>query len=127
MGSPLGAAARDALRAHGLDRAFAVITADNPRGERHDERGNDEAWRSLAKSIHRLAAAAVPCDGCCPAAIHRERGFAAVLPLPEAIALAASFGQSAIYWFDGTSLWLEPVLEPARRERLGGTPPASPP
>jgi hypothetical protein len=97
-----------------------VITADNPRGERLDPRDNAAPQQRLASSLRR-------CDGCCPDAIHRERGFAAVLPLEQAMALAAEFGQSAIYWFDGESIWLVPVLEAAMPERLGGTSPRSPP
>jgi hypothetical protein len=104
-----------------------VITADNPRGERLDPRDNAAPQQRLASSLRRLGVAAVPCDGCCPDAIHRERGFAAVLPLEQAMALAAEFGQSAIYWFDGESIWLVPVLEAAMPERLGGTSPRSPP
>jgi hypothetical protein len=45
------------------------------------------------------------------------------LPLEEAVALARSLNQSALFWFDGEAFWVVPVLvaEEAVRLPRGGT------
>jgi hypothetical protein len=118
---PIGPAAAATLRSRGLAGAFAVITAANPRGALRSAAENAEALQHLAAVLAGRGVVHLRCDGCCPAAIHREAGFAAVLPRREAIEIGAAFGQSAIYWFDGSTLWLVPVLEGGPPERLGGS------
>jgi hypothetical protein len=125
---PLDAAARTALSTVGLDRPFAVLTAENPRGqndqdaptralERAREAAND---RRLAGLVDALADAHVPfvrVDGTAPDGSYRERCVAVALPRDEAVALARRYDQLALFWFDGDAFWLLPAEteQPARR------------
>lgn len=110
------AAAR--LRGMGLGERWAVITAYNPRGETRDDAGNLARHEKLEEALHGTGVAFVRADGRSPDASHREIGFAVALPQPDAIALAARFGQSAIFWFDGEAFWLVPAAAATGPVRL---------
>lgn len=124
--APISPRAASILQSHGLAGSFAVITADNPRGLPLSRAENSEALQQLAATLAASGAVHHPCDGCCPAATHRERGFVAALAKSLAIEIGACFGQSAIYWFDGSELWLVPVLADRPPERLGPAAPDPP-
>lgn len=110
------------LRGMGLGERWAVITAYNPRGETRDPEGNLARHEKLRDALQATGVEFIQADGRSPDASHREIGFAAALPQPDAVALAARFGQSAIFWFDGEAFWLVPAAAATGPVRL---PPAA--
>ena len=136
---PIGDAERALLRAVGLDRPFAVMTGENPRGENDDDAPTDEEEQArearnaddLARLVAALGAAHTPfvrIDGTAPDGSYRERCVAVLLPRDEALALASRFEQLALFWYDGDGFWLLPAeagappLElPSRRDAATGS------
>jgi hypothetical protein len=127
---------RALLRSVGLDRPFAVMTGENPRGENDDDASTDgEAEAREARNARRLAtlvtalgAAHTPfvrIDGTAPDGGYRERCVAVLLPRDEALALATRFEQLALFWYDGSAFWLLPAEAGAPPLRLptAGRPP----
>jgi hypothetical protein len=109
---PLGAPERATLASLGLDRPFAVLTAENPMGENAEDKptaeqeaetGRRNAARraELESQLRKSGAAFQPCDGVAVDGSYREHGLAVVLPRDQAVMLARRFGQLAIFWFDG--------------------------
>ena len=114
---PVGGAERETLRALGLDRAFAVLTAENPWGENAEdkptdtaeaaaERRNVERRRRLEQELRDAGVPFVWCDGVAPDGEYREHGVAALLARDRAVALATAYKQLAIFWFDGRAFVL---------------------
>jgi hypothetical protein len=117
---PLGASERAALAAVGLDRPFAVLTAENPAGENDEdaptraeeqarEAGNDRALASLVDTLGADAIPFVRVDGTAPDGSYRERCVAVVQSRDAAVDLARRFDQLALFWFDGDAFWLLPA------------------
>lgn len=107
---PVPADVRQSLRWLGLPGPFAVITASNPRGVRLEESVNRPLAAALAAVVRLRYPDAVPVNGGAPEGGHVEPGWAVSAPLPDARRLAADFLQDALFWFDGTSFRIEPVL-----------------
>ncbi len=101
-----------ALRRLGLAAPFAVVTACNPLGTRLDESVNRWLGAVLTGVVQLRYPDAVEVHGGAPGGEHLEPGWAISAPLPDARGLAASFLQNAIFWFDGESFSIEPVLAP---------------
>lgn len=118
LARPLSAADRATLAAIGIGTPFAVITAYNPGGRDLPPMRN--RWRHLRLRIT-LTVRRTPfinVSGESADGSHRERGLAVAMSRAEAGAIAHSFGQLAIYWFDGESFWLDAVLATLASERL---------
>lgn len=118
---PASQLAREAPRrlpAVGLFAPFAIVTAFHPYPRRLADAENLARHDALRQAIESLGALFVPCAGSSADGSHREEGFAIACPRGTALALAAEFGQAAIYWWDGTSLWIDPVQGGPDRERL---------
>lgn len=116
--TPLDASVAGRLRRLGLGQSWAVVTAYNPRGRHRDAVANAAGHARLERAVRNLGVAFVRADGRSPDASHREVGLALALSQSDAVALAARFGQSAIFWFDGTAFWLMPVEGSADSVRL---------
>ena len=94
--------------------AYAIVTAWNPASQWVGLRRNARRQRALVRQV-----------GECPVMGEvwgsdederwQEASLLLPLSLPEAIRLAARFGQNALYWVREGELWLVPVL-------LEGTP-----
>jgi len=94
----------------GLAGPFVVVTAANPPGRAI---GVDEAERrhaALAGDLRAAGAIPIRADGRSPDGRHREPGWAAALPVAEAVRIAAAYGQAAIFRWDGRRFLIEPVL-----------------
>jgi Protein of unknown function (DUF3293) len=126
---PLGAAERATLAALGLDRPFAVLTAENPLGENAEdkptaaqeaatERRNADRRAELEAELRRAGVEFQPCDGVAPDGDYREQGVAVVLPKEQAVMLARRFGQLAIFWFDGRAFSLVGAVARNPTEKL---------
>lgn len=94
------------LLERGLAAPFAVVTACNPHGRGVSDAENRRRSAELERQLHDLGWIWIPADGCSPDGAHRESGVAVCMPQHEAICLARSFEQSAIFWFDGIDFWL---------------------
>lgn len=125
---PLGDEERGALASVGLDRPFAVFTAENPHGDNEEDapteadeaardRANDRHLAALVASLGREHIPFVRVDGVASDGSYRERCVAVVASRDEGVALAARFGQLALFWFDGDAFWLLPaeIDEPPKR------------
>jgi hypothetical protein len=118
---PLSQGARDRLVTLGLGEPFAVITACNPLGRTVDGRQNRRRTKRLRTALDARGFRWVSCDGVSPDRQHREEGVAVVTSLSLAAELAWTYGQSALFWYDGTSMWLVGVRvahEPVRLPNL---------
>ena len=126
---PLGAAERATLAALGLDRPFAVLTAENPMGENAEDKptatqeavteGRNATRRDeLEAELRRSRIEYQPCDGVAPDGDYREHGVAVVLPREQAVMLARRFGQLAIFWFDGRAFSLVGAVARNPSEKL---------
>lgn len=124
---PLGTPERAILASLGLDRPFAILTAENPMGENAEdkptaeqevetERRNAARREELERQLRKSAAEFQPCDGVATDGDYREHGVAVVLPRDQAVMLARRFGQLAIFWFDGRAFSLVGAL--ARKPSL---------
>ena len=126
---PLGSAERAILAARGLDRPFAVLTAENPVGENTEDeptgaqkvesdRRNDDRRADLEAQLRAAGADFQPCDGVAADGDYREKGVAVVLPREQAVMLARRFGQLAIFWFDGRNFSLVGAVARNPSEKL---------
>jgi hypothetical protein len=96
----------------------SVITPYNPRGRCL---GDQENERRLCILVSELEAKRLPfarADGVSPDGLHRECGVSLPIPVNDAVTLAIRFGQSALFWFDGSSMWLVPALLGGKRRLL---------
>ena len=105
-------------RALGLDRPFAIVTAFNPHPQRPHASANVLAHAELARCLDSLGLDHLACAGTDPAEVHREEGFAVFAAIETVLDLARRFGQAAVYWWDGASMWIEPTNAESTRERL---------
>ena len=107
---PLSIQAREHLLLNNLDRAFAVITACNPRGQRHGDVDNTRLAGQLKARLSQRGLQVVRVDGVSPDGTHRESGVAVKLTREDATTLAIHYQQSAFFWFDGEHFWVVPAL-----------------
>jgi hypothetical protein len=100
------------------EKTFAIVTSFNPGGKRAHSWTNQ--WRHLrmraaltSRALHFTLADGESADG-----THRERGFAIALGRGDAATLARSYGQLAMYWFDGEAFWIDDVRTTRTSQRL---------
>lgn len=115
---PVGPPEREVLDALGLLQPFAVVTACNPRGTLLGPVDNRRREAILGAIVRKRFPAAVRVDGTSRDGAHIEPGWAIVTPLPDATSLAAQFFQLGLFWFDGRSFFIVPVLAPYPRLQL---------
>lgn len=112
---------RAALARFGLERPFAVFTAQNPEGRNADDApsGTEERIRdganehresALELALREAGIAFRHVDGVAPDGSYREQCVAAMLDREAAVALASRLEQLALFWFDGTDFWLLPAI-----------------
>lgn len=95
-----------ALKAAGLDRPFAIMTAFDPRGENLSAAENQKRKRELDKRLLSSGYTFVDVDCCSPDRSHCECSVAVTMPQEKALALAREMQQVAIFWFDGRRFWI---------------------
>ena len=106
------------IQALGLGLTFSVLTAYNPRGRVVTASENEQRHQRLENLLHTSGWSYLASDGMDPEAQHVERGFAISLSIKDAEALAIQFEQSAFFWFDGDSFWIQPALVRAHPTKL---------
>ena len=102
----------------GWPRAFAIITACNPRGQTEDTAQNVEHDARLAERLQTLRCWRWRVIGGSPDFHHAEPGFAVELPLPDALAVGCEFEQEAIFWIEDDELSVI-AAEGEARQKLG--------
>jgi hypothetical protein len=109
---------RDALRLLGTNGRFAVITAYNPNGRNLSGEENTRRQVLLEVELMSSGEGFVHVDACSPDRSHCERSIALPVTLDRAIEIAKKYEQLAVFWFDGTAFWIEPVLSDLERIQL---------
>lgn len=94
----------------GLSGAFAVLTAQNPRGENTDESVNERLAMKLHETLVSLGATFLHVDACSPDGSHCEDSVAVAVDREAATRLARELEQVAIFWFDGEKFWIVGAL-----------------
>lgn len=87
-------------------RAFAIITAWNPKHRTATEAENHREDEALRRNLELLDRPYFRVTGCSPDLSHREPGWAVEMLKADAIALGRRFGQRAIWWVAGDELFL---------------------
>ena len=82
--------------------AFAIVTAWHPGTARPSQAENEAANERLASVLDAEGYCYVTARGYSPDHTHEEPSFAILgIELEEALVLASTFGQAAIFWWDG--------------------------
>lgn len=95
-----------ALKAAGLSRPFAIMTAFDPRGENLSAAENEKRKLELDQRLLASGYKFVQVDCCSPDKSHCECSVAVTMPQEEALDLARELQQVAIFWFDGKRFWI---------------------
>jgi hypothetical protein len=98
------------LAAAGFNRAFAVLTASDPRGRDLSAAENEQRRRNLDRRLSAEGYAFVQVDACSPDRSHCESSVAVMMGQRKAIDLARELEQVAIFWFDGKRFWILGVI-----------------
>ncbi|OOE98355.1 DUF3293 domain-containing protein [Salinivibrio sp. IB643] len=90
--------------------AFAILTAFNPRSQPLSDNENYLRNERLAKAMTQAGLRYWPMNGGAPDGSWFEPGFAVAIASSDAVALAKTWEQNAIYWVENDTLWLLPAL-----------------
>lgn len=117
-----GGAALAALASVGLERAFCIVSAQDPMGATQSTDANRVLTGRLRVDLERCGGRFTPVDACAPDSAHCEWSFAVAIGYEESVALARRYSQLAIFWFDGAAFWIAPACAagPAVRLPLSG-------
>ncbi len=90
--------------ADGWPAAFAIITACDPDGKKTDPAVNRSADLQLESELRLRGCRYWRVTGGSPDFAHAEPGYAAELPLSEALVLGRKYRQEAIFWIERDKL-----------------------
>jgi len=94
------------LRAAGLEKPFAIVTAFDPEGKNLAASENDQRKQELDRRLTSMGYHFVHVDCCSPDRSHCECSVAVTMPRQTALDLAREMRQVAIFWFDGKFFWI---------------------
>ena len=115
---PVAASAIEGLMTHGIGPTFAVVAATDPHGQHASIEANRNATEALLAEVKASGWAWIPADGVSLDGSHREPGYAIATTRANALELARRFAQSAIFWFDGVTMWIVGAVVAAPDRRL---------
>jgi uncharacterized protein DUF3293 len=115
---PVSRHVRDVLRAIGIDGCFGVLTAYNPRGENIPDEENRLRSTQLEAELESSGERFVRVEACSPDKSHCEPSVALAASLERSVKFAGRYEQVAVFWFDGDSFWIKPVLSDLPELRL---------
>jgi hypothetical protein len=98
------------LRAAGLGKPFAIVTAFDPGGKNLSASENEQRKQDLDRRLTSMGYAFVHVDCCSPDRSHCECSVAVTMPRQTALDLAREMRQVAIFWFDGKLFWILGVM-----------------
>jgi AcrR family transcriptional regulator len=107
-----------ALADLGLPDAFAVLTANNPRGRTVSTSENISRMLELKRQLRAHGQLWLRVDGVSPDRLHREEGVAVAVARETAVHLGRKFEQSAIYWCELGVFWVVGALVKSEAIRL---------
>ena len=103
-----------------LPKEFFIITAHNPDGETVDDDMNREANQQVAVAISDLGYPLISVVGGSPDFTHSEPGFGIACSREQALKLAQSFRQDAVFEIRGDRVFLISALSnPGPDEQIG--------
>ena len=109
---PVSPATKKTLAAIGLDTPFAVLTSHDPRGVVLDAAENDRRFAELEAELRSLGREYVVMDACSPDKSHCECSVAITTDRAEALRIAESWEQIAIFWWDQDRFWIYGAVSP---------------
>ncbi|MGF1699719.1 DUF3293 domain-containing protein [Photobacterium makurazakiensis] len=98
------------LKQHPVYPCFAILTAFNPRSIVISDSQNNVRHQRLISELRAVTQQLLPIICSDPSGQWQEQGVMIGIPLDVAKNYAAQWGQNAIYWVEGGSLFLVPVL-----------------
>ena len=93
-------------------RPFSIVTSYNPMDEPHSESANKAADTHLKAILHERQFAPFRAIGCSPDGSHSEPGWAFVSSLEDAVNIARSFNQRALWRIEMGKLYLVDCRNP---------------
>ncbi len=115
---PLGAKEHAVFHAAGLPGCFGLVTAENPRGRDVSPEENAARRARFDAELAARGERPVRVDGLSRDRRRAEIGVALAWPMEAVLELARRWDQSAIYWFDGGTMWVIGALTVAEPWRL---------
>lgn len=106
LARPLGARERAVFLAAGLPGPFGLVTSDNPRGRDVTAAENAARRERFRAALAGRGVNPVRVDGLSRDRSRVEVGVALRWPMAAVRQLAREWDQSAIYWHDGTAMWV---------------------
>jgi hypothetical protein len=97
---------RDGLAALGLNQAFGVLTAFNPRGVDTSDDENISRMKELEAELGSAGDFFIRVDACSPDKSHCECSVALRTDRERVIEIARRWEQIAVFWWDGSSFWI---------------------
>lgn len=98
---------------------FAIISAQNPKGEIYPLQHNLTLSREFETHLNDLHLPYRTLIGASPDLTFQEKSFAVLCDKASALDMALQFEQNAIYWVEAGQLFLVPALMPQNEEYLG--------
>ena len=98
---------------------FAIISAQNPKGEIYPLQHNLTLNREFETHLNDLHLPYRTLIGASPDLTFQEKSFAVLCDKASALDMALQFEQNAIYWVEAGQLFLVPALMPQNEEYLG--------
>lgn len=102
----LGEDAREHFRNKGFPQTFAILTAHDPLGRDLTPEENQARQANLESELDADEIHFVRVDACSTDREHCECSLAIDVDQEDAVAIAKQYEQMAIFWFDGTEMWL---------------------
>ncbi|MGI9042539.1 MAG: DUF3293 domain-containing protein [Gemmatimonadaceae bacterium] len=107
---PVPPATRAAFTEIGLGGTFSILTAFNPRGIDLPAEENDRRMAELESELRSSGDDFVRVDACSPDRSHCECSVALKGEVSRALDIARRFEQIAIFWWDGSTFWIQGAI-----------------
>lgn len=98
--------ARVHFRNRGFKQTFAILTAHDPFGREVSPEENTARQAKLEAELAAREIHTVRVDACSTDREHCECSLAIDVEQDQAVAIAIEYEQMAIFWFDGSDMWL---------------------
>lgn len=103
-------ATRAAFKQIGLGGTFSILTAFNPRGIDLPAEANDRRMAELESELRSSGDEFVRVDACSPDRSHCECSVALKGEMGRALDIARRREQVAIFWWDGSTFWIQGAI-----------------
>ncbi len=107
---PVPPPTRAAFTQIGLGGTFSILTAFNPRGVDSPAEENDRRRAELESELRSSGDEFIRVDACSPDRSHCECSVALKGDLGRALDIARRWEQVAIFWWDGSTFWIQGAI-----------------